>query len=159
LTNWTERRAALAFLLYDSPPVLLQGAPVFIHSDSALRLIARFLSAEYIAGHKWTAEPEERIAERERIWAAYRAPTVNPPGKVDFDQFWEGQNGVRAMFLMDQVVAVPRPLPFKVYGQALEWGYPRGVGHRYLSLSQCALLLRACGVGDESFAAYLSPLL
>src|SRR5262249_8650966 len=40
LTNWTERRAALAFLLYDSPPVLLQGAPVFIHSDSALRLIA-----------------------------------------------------------------------------------------------------------------------
>src|SRR5262245_560923 len=50
LSNWQQRREPLAFLLYDSPPVLLPGAPVFIHSDKYLRLIARFREAQYVSG-------------------------------------------------------------------------------------------------------------
>ena len=33
-----RRREPLAFLLYDPPPVLAVGAPVFIHSDKVIRL-------------------------------------------------------------------------------------------------------------------------
>lgn len=40
--NWQQRREPLAFLLYDPPLLLPQGAPVFIHSDKTLRLVARF---------------------------------------------------------------------------------------------------------------------
>jgi len=39
LSNWTAREEPLAFLLYDSPPDVPSGAPVFIHSDGHLRLI------------------------------------------------------------------------------------------------------------------------
>ena len=46
--NWTDRKEPLAFLLYDPPPALEPGAPVFIHSDRHLRLIARFAGAEPI---------------------------------------------------------------------------------------------------------------
>jgi len=139
--------------------VVPPGAPVFIHSDRHLRLIGRFREAQYVAGHKQTVDPEEREAERERIWTAYRAATLHPPAKREFDDFWEAQEGVRALFLMECIVPAPHAPPFSVYGRALEWGFPRGVGHRYLSLSQCALLLRACGFPEDTFAAYLSPLL
>jgi len=159
LTNWDARREALAFQLYDSPPVLQAGAPVFIHSDRLLRLVARFREAQYVAGHKQTVDADERIAERERIWTTYRARTLNPPEKREFDAFWESENGVRALFLMDCVSLVPNALPFKVYGRALEWGYPLSVGHRYLSLSQVALLLRACELPGDSSASYLAALL
>src|SRR5262249_6304932 len=95
LTNWRTRGEPLAFLLYDSLPVVPPGAPVFIHSDRHLRLIGRFREAQYVAGHKQTVDPEEREAERERIWTAYRAATLHPPAKREFDDFWEAQEGVR----------------------------------------------------------------
>jgi hypothetical protein len=159
LSNWEQRREPLAFLLYDSPPALRSGAPVFIHSDKHLRLIAQFREAQYVSGHKQTVDAEERTAERERVWTAFRAMTLNPPTKHAFDEFWERESGVRALFLMDRISPAPNPSPFKVYGRALEWGFPLSVGHRYLSLSQCALLLRACGVEGATFQSYLAALL
>jgi hypothetical protein len=144
LANWEARHEPLAFLLYDSPPVLSAGAPVFIHSDKNLRIVSSFLEGKYVAGYKMSAEPSERAAERERIWRAYRASTINPPDKSAFDAFWDRQHGVRALFLMENLVEVPEPLPFRAYGRALEWGYPMGVGYRYLSLSQTYLLMQAC---------------
>jgi hypothetical protein len=159
LKNWQARAEPLAFLLYDSPPVLSDGAPVFIHSDKQLRLVARYRGSQFVAGHKGTVPNDERLVERERVWTAYRAATIDPPSKPEFDHFWEQQNGVRALFLMVDVVTVPSPLPFKSYGRALEWGYPLSVGHRYLTLSQSALLLRATGLPDEVAASYLAPLL
>ncbi len=142
LKNWNERRRPLAFLLYDSPPVLPRGAPVFIHSDKDLRLVARFLESQYIAGQRFTVDDEERLAERERIWTTWRVDTLAPPAKADFDAFWTKQHGVRGLFVMDEVAALPRTYRFREYGRALEWGYPTGVGYRYLSLSQTWLLLR-----------------
>ena len=142
LNNWTSRRAPLAFLLYDPPPTMRSGSPVFIHSDKNLRLVARFLEGQFVAGHKLTVEKNERLEERDRVWARCRADTLDPPAKQDFDVFWDGQNGVRALFLMDEVTELPKPVAFKVYGRALEWGYPMGVGYRYLSLAQTVLLLR-----------------
>lgn len=159
LKNWQVRREPLAFLLYDSPPVLPVGAPVFVHSDKNLRLLASFRESQFVAGHKQTVESSERIAERERIWTTYRANTLDPPTKADFDSFWDGQNGVRALFLMDNLTELPKPPPFKVYGRALEWGYPMGVGYRYLTLSQCVLLLRTAEIPDVVRDSYLSPLL
>ncbi|HEX5272135.1 MAG TPA: hypothetical protein VFW33_16675, partial [Gemmataceae bacterium] len=85
LKNWAARREPLAFLLYDPPPALRPGAPVFIHSDKNLRIVARFLEGQYVAGHKQTVEKDERAAERERVWVRYRAQTLDPPTKPDFD--------------------------------------------------------------------------
>jgi hypothetical protein len=149
----------LAFLLYDPPPALWFGAPVFIHSDKNLRLLARFRGGHFVAGHKGTVDKEERITERERIWTSYRVGTLDPPAKPDFDGFWEGQNGVRGLFLMDEVRAVPDAIGFKFYGLALEWGFPRGVGYRYLSLGQCLVLLRMAALPREANEVYLRPLL
>ncbi len=159
LKNWQSRRKPLGFLLYDSPPALLAGAPVFIHSDKHLRLLASFRASQFVAGHKQTVEPGERDAERERVWKSFRAGTIDPPARKDFDSFWNRQNGVRALFLIENLAALPQPLPFKLYGHALEWGYPTGVGHRYLTFSQSVLLLRAAKLPDAVGDFYLSKLL
>lgn len=159
LRNWQARQQPLAFMLFDSPPVLTPGAPVFIHSDKHLRLLASFCASQFVAGHKHTVEENERLAERERIWLAYRAQTLDPPSKPDFDEFWNSQNGIRALFLMDNLRPVHRLSPFRAYGRALEWGFPLGVGYRYLSLSQCALLLRYTGMDSDFSELYLGPLL
>jgi hypothetical protein len=155
LKNWSARHEPLAFLLYDPPPTVRRGAPVFIHSDKSLRLVARFLEGQYVAGHKLTVEKEERVAERERVWSRYRVNTIDPPAKDEFDEFWDGQNGVRALFVMDEVAALPEPVAFKVYGRALEWGYPMGVGYRYLSLAQSLLLLRAASLAAPAHEMFL----
>jgi hypothetical protein len=159
LKNWSERKEPLAFLLYDPPPVIATGAPVFIHSDKALRLIATFRGAQFVAGYKPTVGEAERIAERERIWRDYREATVDPPSKSDFDKFWEGQHGVRSLFMMDNVVELAAPVSFKEYGRALSWGYPMGVGYRYLSLSQSYLLLRSARLPRLPNQQYLDNLL
>lgn len=157
--NWKSRREPLAFLLYDSPPVMPLGAPVFIHSDKNLRLLASFRGSQFIAGYKPTTDAEERLIERERIWSAFRSSTIDPPDKAAFDKFWDAQHGVRALFLMDNLTEFATEVPFKVYGRALEWGYPMGVGYRYLTLSQSLLLLRTSGLSPEAREPYLSPLL
>ncbi len=157
--NWRARRQPLAFLLYDSPPTLPNGAPVFIHSDKNLRLLGAFRGIQYVTGYKPTADADERIFERERVWTAFREPTLNPPSKTEFDRFWDSQHGVRSLFIMDNLVEVPVELPFKTYGRALEWGYPMGVGYRYLTLSQCWLLLRATELIEEVRDTLMEPLL
>src|SRR5579884_3085211 len=78
LKNWRERQHPLAFLLYDPPPALHEGAPVIIHSDKALRLIATFRGSQFIAGYKPAVDQAERHSERERIWQEYRAGNLNP---------------------------------------------------------------------------------
>jgi hypothetical protein len=103
LKNWKARREPLAFLLYDPPPALRYGSPVFVHSAKSLRLVARFVQCQYVAGYKLTIAKEEREMERERVWTHFRVNTITPPTKPEFDSFWEGQNGVRALFLMDEL--------------------------------------------------------
>jgi hypothetical protein len=159
LNNWRRRREPLAFLLFDPPPAVRSGAPVFIHSDKGLRLVARFREAQFVAGHKSTVETEERQAERERIWQAHRAGTIDPPTREAFDEFWNAQNGVRGLFLMDEVAEASRPAAFKVYGRALEWGFPMGVGYRYLSLPQSVLLLRVAEMPAEVKERYVQAIL
>jgi hypothetical protein len=99
LKNWYRRHEPLAFFLYDSPPTLSIRAPVFIHSDKNLRLLASFCESQFVAGHKQTSEPGERLAERERVWVTYRENTFDPPTKEAFDSFWASQNGIRALFV------------------------------------------------------------
>jgi hypothetical protein len=159
LKNWRQRGEPLAFLLYDPPPALRAGSPVFIHSDKNLRLLARFQEGQFVAGHKLTVEAEERLTERERVWHTHRVRTIDPPTKEEFDKFWEGQDGVRGLFLMDEVVEFPRPAAFKVYGRALGWGFPRGVGYRYLSLPQSVLLVRLAGLPPEENDWYVQAVL
>ncbi len=54
----------------------MASAPVFIHSDKNLRLLARFREAQFVAGYKPTIEPDERLAERERVWQTHRDGTL-----------------------------------------------------------------------------------
>lgn len=154
LKNWQATRKPLAFLLYDSPPVVPAGAPVFIHSNKKIRLIASFRTSQFVSGHKQTVEPSERIAERERIWVTYRINTIEAPDKEDFNYFWDAQNGVRALVIIENVIEVPKPSPFKEYGKALEWGYPIGVGYRYLTFSQTILILRAVGLFETGMVTH-----
>jgi hypothetical protein len=158
LKNWLRSREPLAFLLYDPPPALRTGAPVFIHSDKNLRLVARFREGQFVAGHKLTVAADERRAERERIWQAHRVHTMDPPTKEEFDRFWEAQHGVRGLFLMDEVAELPQPVAFKVYGRALAWGYPMGVGYRYLSVAQSLLLLRLAAASLNVKDQYLQAI-
>jgi hypothetical protein len=158
LKNWEATRRPVAFMLYDPPPAVPPRAPVFIHSDKAIRLIGRFVEARYVAGHRFNVASEERIQAREHFWESYRTGTIDAPAKADFDSFWDGQNGVRAYFLMDELWAPKDPLLFKAYGKALEWGYPTGVGYRYLSLSQSMLLLRQCALDTDRWAVYARSL-
>jgi hypothetical protein len=116
------------------------------------------LEGQFVCGHKFTADPDERFAERERVWSTYRAGTIDPPLKSEFDTFWNAQNGVRGLFVMDHIVALPSPIQFKTYGRALEWGYPTGVGYRYLSLPQSYLLLRMGNLPDEENDLFLKRL-
>ncbi len=60
---------------------------------------------------------------------------------------------------MDNLTELSKPLPFKVYGRASEWGYPMGVGYRYLTLSQSILLLRAAELSSAMQELYLAPFL
>ncbi|MCX5732887.1 MAG: hypothetical protein NTW68_00980 [candidate division NC10 bacterium] len=159
LKNWHVRGQPVAFLLYDSPPVLPPGAPVFIHSDKSVRILAAFRKSLFVSGYKPTVEEAERLAERERVWQAFRAETVDPPSKLDFDTFWDGQHGVRSLFIMDNLIDLPRPVPFGEYGRALEWGYPMGVGYRYLTLSQSVMMLRATELSTSLLEPFLSSLL
>ena len=158
LKNWHSRRHPVAFLLYDSPPVLAPGAPVFIHSDKSVRILAAFRRSLFVSGYKPTVEEAERLAERERVWQAFRAETVDPPSKLDFNAFWDGQHGVRSLFIMDNLIDLPHPVPFREYGRALEWGYPTGVGYRYLTLSQSVMMLRATGLPSSLHEPFLSAL-
>jgi hypothetical protein len=159
LKNWTRRHEPLAFLLYDPAPALRAGAPVFIHSNKSLRLLARFREGQFVAGHKFTVEVEERRAERERIWQTHRVNTIGPPTKEQFEKFWDAQNGVRGLFLMDEVAEIPERAAFKVYGRALEWGFPIGVGYRYLSVPQSVLLLKLAGMSSTAQEMYLEAIL
>ncbi len=158
LADWQSRRKPMAFLLYDSPPILPAGAPVFIHSDKTLRVLAAFKGSRYVAGHKQTATPDERIAQRDWIWSSFRENTLNPPPKSEFDLFWERQNGIRAFMLIDNLIEVPGGPQFKDYGRALQWGYPMGVGYQYLTLSQSLLLLRTTDLDSENARQYESSL-
>src|SRR4029077_6636304 len=46
--NWRRNQKRLAFLLYASSPLRASGAPVFIHSDKNLRLLASFRGSQYV---------------------------------------------------------------------------------------------------------------
>jgi len=103
-------------------------------------------------------EAEERQVERERVWQAHRVHTIDPPAKEQFDEFWEAQHGVRGLFIMDEVTEMTQPVAFKVYGRALEWGFPMGVGYRYLSLAQSMLLLRLAPMPSRVEEMYLQAI-
>jgi len=158
LTNWQAARQPMAFLLYDSAPVLPEGAPVFVHSDKNLAFIGRFAGAQNVSAYRHTVEPEERDSERERVWHQFRENTLKAPTPADFREFWDGQDGVRSLFFFKDLLSSPHPAPFKVYGRALEWGYPNGVGYRYLAFAEAMLLLKAVGVNANSVADFASTL-
>jgi len=159
LVNWHSQHRPLAFLLYDSPPPVPRGAPVFIHSDRKLRIVARFRTSQYVAGHKKTVDAEERSAERERVWLAHRVNTVNAPTPTEFCDFWAAQEGVRSLIIIDDVTELRDPPEFKQYGRSLEWGYPRGVGFRLLDLHQSYLLLRQSDLDTDKQSAFISAML
>ena len=156
--NWGRARKPLAFMLYDAPPALPSAASIFIHADKHLRLVARYVGTQYVAGHRFTTDEEERLAERECVWLSFREGTIDAPVKQEYERFFEGQYGVRSLLLMDEIIAVPDPLPFKEYGRALHWGYPTGVGYRYLTISQSFLLLRGLNLPTEVRAMFSGAL-
>jgi hypothetical protein len=60
---------------------------------------------------------------------------------------------------MDEVAEIASPVTFKAYGRALEWGFPMGVGYRYLSMPQSVLLLRLAAMPAEAKHSFLRSVL
>jgi hypothetical protein len=159
LTNWEARRVPQAFMLFDSPPSVPIGAPVFIHSNQFLRLMGRFRESQYVSSYKRTNDSEERMQEKEKCWNQYRAGTIDAPNRDEFDQFWEKQDSVRSFILVDNILPVPTPPQFKQYGRALEWGYPTSVGWRPLDLFQTHYLMTLSGVDSSTVSFFLGAML
>lgn len=159
VANWTARRVPQAFLLYDSPPTLPIGAPVFIHSEQCLRLLARFRGSEFVASYKRTTEPDEQQSEKERCWNEYRAGTIAAPDRKDFEAFWGKQDSVRSLIVLDNFIPLPQAPQYKEYGRALEWGYPQGVGWRPLDLFQTHYLMNLGGVDATLTSFFLGAIL
>lgn len=159
VANWDARRVPQAFLLYDSPPNIPIGAPVFIHSNQYLRLLARFRESQYVASYKKTSDEAERHEEKERCWNEFRAGTIDAPRREDFEEFWNKQDSVRSLILMDNVSCLPFRPQFKEYGKALEWGYPTSVGWRPLDLFQTHYLLTLAQLDPATISFYLGAVL
>lgn len=157
--NWTARRVPQAFLLYDSPPTLPLGAPVFIHSEQCLRLLARFRGAEFVASYKRTNDASEQRSEMERCWTEYRAGTIAAPEREEFEEFWGKQDSIRSLIVLDNFLELPHLSQFKEYGRALEWGYPTGVGWRPLDLFQTHYLMNLAGADGATTAFYFGAIL
>jgi hypothetical protein len=157
--NWRTRRLPQAFLLYDSPPSLPVGAPVFIHSEQCLRLLARFRRADYVASYRRTTESAEQESEMERCWHEYRAGTIDAPDRTEFEEFWKKQDFVRSFVVLDNFIELPEQPQFKEYGRALEWGYPAGVGWRPLDLFQAHYLMSLSKLDAATMAFYLGAIL
>ncbi len=85
-----------------------------------------------MAGYKPTIEADERRHGARTRLAHAPGGTIDPPTKEEFDLFWDAQHGVRGLFLMDELAELPAPVAFKVYGRALERGYPIALDYRYL---------------------------
>ncbi len=158
-SNWQIRRVPQAFLLYDSPPALPVGAPVFIHSDQHLRLLARFRRTEYVASYRRTTDENEQVSEMERCWNEYRANTIAAPERAEFEAFWKKQDFVRSLVVLDNFTAIPEPSQFKEYGRSLEWGYPTGVGWRPLDLFQTHYLMHLSKLDMATMSFYLGAML
>ena len=156
LANWLTHAEPLAFLLYDSAPALTAGAPVFVHSDKHLAFIGRFVGSQVVSAYRHMVEPEERVSERERVWQQFRASTLKPPTEEAFVQFWNAQNGIRSLFVFRDLVPAKQSVPFKVYGHALEWGYPMGVGYRYVTFAESMLLLKLAGASHDLVTEFVA---
>lgn len=143
LENWQSSSTVQAFLLYDAQPFLPRRAPVFVHADAKLLLLARFAGSEVVRGYKPLYSEAERSSEMRRVWERYRAPLRKPieSSEAKFQEFWERKNGIRSLMLIREISALPRPIPWSEYGtKLLEWGMPTCVGYRYLTLTQVKTL-------------------
>ncbi len=159
LTNWQTRRTPQAFFLFDSPPALSFGAPVFIHSDQSIRLVARFRESLFVASYEKTVAEDEQQEARQHCWARYRSGTEDAPSPEEFDDFWKRQDSVRSLMLLDNFEAVEAPPRFRDYSKALEWGYPMGVGWRPLNLFETYYLMGLCQLDDSLTSFYLRAIL
>src|SRR5260221_8622095 len=65
LKNWSRRREPLAFLLYDPPPALPAGAPVFIHSDKTFASSPAFEPASSWPGTSLLSRRTSPATERD----------------------------------------------------------------------------------------------
>ena len=157
--NWQVRRVPQAFLLYDSPPALPIGAPVFIHSEQCLRLLARFRRTECVASYRRTTDEPDQSAEMERCWNEYRAGTISAPRREEFEEFWKKQDFVRSLVVLDNFIEIREPPQFKEYGGALEWGYPTGVGWRPLDLFQTHYLMNLSRLDVATMSFYMGAVL
>lgn len=160
LENWRFQQQAQAFLLYDAQPWLPVGAPVFVHADRRLTLVAKFSGSEAVNGYKPLYEENERVQEAERIWVQHRLTQRRPieGSKDDFDKFWEAKQGIRSLIYMGDISVIPRRPPWAEYGsKLLQWGMPTCVGYRYLTLTQAKALSETSGLAI-AFEALLSLL-
>ena len=89
----------------------------------------------------------------------FRAGTINSPNRSEFDQFWEKQDSIRSLIILDNFVELPSLPQFKDYGKALEWGYPTSVGWRPLDLFQTHYLMHLAGLDVATVSFYLGAVL
>ena len=81
---------------------------------------------------------------------------LTPRSRSEFDRFWEKQDSIRSLIILDNFVELQSPPQFKDYGKALKWGYPTSVGCRPLDLFQTHYLMHLTGLDVATVSFYLA---
>jgi len=146
LGNWRLKKKPQAFCIFDKLPVLPRGKPVFTHVSGRKHIgfVGSLLRSEFVPAYKPFESDETRLLWRERIWQQYHDHQLHTHTKSEFDKFWEMENGVRSLVLVNDLVVPNVRISWRSVQRIMYTGYPVGVGYRYLLEEECRALNELC---------------
>ncbi|MEM3550647.1 MAG: hypothetical protein QXV01_06100 [Candidatus Bathyarchaeia archaeon] len=141
IENWEKTNEVQAFCVYDLPPMLPQGSLVFLHAIGSNRLVAyaKYVECDSIKGwyeHILFAHSNLWINERERVWNTFGPNRLHTHNKAEFDKFWKEQQGIRGLFLMEDIRRISKKISWVDSMRILGVFRPLGFSYKYLTSTQ-----------------------
>lgn len=154
IQNWERTNELQAFCIYDLPPMLPQNGLIFLHAIEISRLVAyaKYVGYENIKGWVEYAASHDAglwMSERERIWRTFGPNRLHTHDKNEFDNFWKDQQGVRGLFLMQDLHRISETVSWIDSMRILQVYRPLGFSYRYLTSSQVRKFLELTGIDME----------
>jgi hypothetical protein len=154
IENWKTTHEVQAFGVYDLPPMLPRGGLIFLHAININRLLAyaKYVGYENIKGWPEYAISHDSslwIRERERIWRTFGPTRLHTRDKNEFDNFWKEQQGVRGLFLMEDLYPISKIVSWVDSMRILQVFRPLGFSYRYLTTTQVCKFLELIGIDME----------
>jgi len=157
IENWRRTGKPQVFLIYDRRPILRRGDSVFVYVVRSKHLSSRasicdrgylgfyanFVRSEWVRGLKRLEDEGTRKRERERIWALYGDGQLHTRSKEEFDRFWDDQDGVRSLVVLENLVEIEKKITWSDLKRILYTNrFPRGVGYIYITKSEVNEILK-----------------